>query len=469
MAKLHVLALAPSRSHSAEIADVLHSLDAQIHEGYNGQDVGRIIRDTEIGLVVFAGELPGLSAERILTAVCERVPQAILVIALPNTQTATALAQRFHGHALPWPLNERLVRELLEKPKPGTYITPRREHRMRFFGGVTVTATNAQKGGVLINVSPHGAMVLSEHEGRKGDKIALQIPYGAETYAIEGTVKHTGTRLNREEALEAAPWLNVERPRVFGLELAPASVATATKLCARLTDERKLLNLRVTCVPAVPKGLTQVLQQYGSRVESLRELPEEFKDLPPILLIDVSTCSLAELDRVLTLRRRSVVIGIASTPITDKLRSQLASRLPGIFVLPFQNENLVRHIEDFFAPVDRKFPRIEEPFTVLTKRGGGTLALDGLDLSLHGCALASPTAIEPGSELEGTLAMDQAIDAYPFRGKIVYCLPSGGTFRIGLSFEIQGKAVASYQKYLSSRFLKQMRARWEEQLTANPV
>jgi hypothetical protein len=469
MSKIHVLALAPSRALGAEIVQALAPLDCVVHEGYTGAGVGAIIRETPIDAVVFAGPLPGLSAERILTAVIERVAGALLLVSLPNVAEANAYAQRFRGHAVPFPPPSDVVAKLLAHPATPTVLVARREPRHRFLGGIALDVAGESSPALLVNVSPRGAMVLAGTPLKVGATVRLEVPYGAAVFNFAGVVRHTGENADPAEALSAAPWLRFDQPTLFGVEFVSHSQASAQAFCARLASERALLNLRVTCVPGVPKGLTTVFQRAGIAVETLRNIPEQF-DPPPILLVDLSTCSLGEAGRLPDLRRRSVVIGIATSPLTEPARAKIAMQLPGLFVLPFQNESLIRHVEEFFAPIDRKFPRLEEPFTLLVRpRPGETRALEGVNLSLHGCAFVADTAYALGAEIEATLAMDQAIDAYPVRGRIVYCLAEGDRFRVGVNFEVPEPADVSYRKYLSARFLKLLRARWEEQLQTKTV
>lgn len=470
MPKIHVLALAPSRALGREIAAALASPECVVHEGYTGAGVGQIIRETEIHAVVFAGPLPGLSAERILTAVIERVPGARLLISLTDVGAANGYAQRYRGHAVPWPPSPEMLEKLLAAPPAATTVlVPRRDPRLRFLGGATVEVACETSPALLINVSPRGAMVLAGRPLKRGDNVRIEVPYGAAVFTLAGEVRHTGENANADEALAAAPWLRFDEPWVFGMEFLPHSLPSAQALCSRIVAERSLLNLRVTCVPHVPKGLATVFQRAGIAVETLAALPDG-EEHPPILLVDLSMCTPAEAARLPEMRRRSVIIGVASTPLTDPARAKAAAELPGVFQLPFQNEHLFRHVEEFFGPVDRKFPRLDEPFTVLYHpRAGETKALEGVNLSLHGCALLSDVPFELGAEIEATLSMDQAIDAYPVRGRVVYCLADDKKYRLGVNFEVAEPAGLSYRKYLSARFLKFLRTRWEDQLQAGAV
>lgn len=469
MATHTVLALAPDQSHTSLIARVLGEAGMTVCQGYSGQEAGRFIRERNIDAVVFSGEIPGLSAERILTAVADRLPQAVVIVCLEDPAAANAYAERFRAHALPWPLQADPVKALIARRAPTTFIVPRRETRYRHLGGIFVETGQRRRPGLLLNISGHGAMVLSDVEAAPGATVTARIPYGADEYALTGTVKHNGENADTAAAMREADWLPVSRATILGLEFHPNVLNKAHELCKRIRSERSMLNLRVTCIPGVPKGLTPIFARHQIKVETLPALPEKLDDMPAIVLVDISACTNDELGRLLQLRRRSVVIGVATTPITDRDRAATAAKLPGVFVLPFQADTLAKHIEDFFGPVDRKFPRIEEPFTVLLKQTGGVVAVNGVNLSLEGCALLTDREMGPGTELTGTLAMDQALDAYPFTGRVVYCVPEGGSYRLGVHLTLKGNTVDSYQRYLSSRFLKQLRQRWEEQLRSTPA
>lgn len=464
-----VLALAPDQLRTSQIARVLGEAGMTVCQGYSGQEAGRFIREHSIDAVVFAGEIPGLSAERILTAVADRLPQAAVIICLEDAAAANVYAERFRAHALPWPLQADAVKALIAVRAPATFLVPRRETRYRFLGGIFVETGQRRRPGLLLNISGHGAMVVSDVEAAPGTTVTARIPYGADEYALTATVRHNGEHADTAAALREAAWLPVSRATILGLEFHPSVLDKAAALCKRVRSERALLNLRVTCIPGVPKGLSPIFARHHVKVETLQALPEALDAMPAIVLIDISNCTLAELQRLTQLRRRSVVIGVATTPITDKERAAAAAKLPGVFVLPFQADTLARHIEEFFGPVDRKFPRIEEPFTVLLKLGGGVVAAEGVNLSLEGCAVLTDRELHAGAELQGTLAMDQALDAYPFTGRVVYCVKEGAGYRLGVHFALKASTVESYQRYLSSRFLKQLRQRWEEQLRSTPA
>jgi hypothetical protein len=308
-------------------------------------------------------------------------------------------------------------------------------------------------------------MVLSDAAVELGKTVKVHVPHAGIDYGFSGRVCHLGNLETVNTALHEAPWLQLQRPSTFGLELTPGSKVAAMELCKQIRQERALLNLRVTCVPQLPKSLAQTFHQFGIKVETAQTLPAADDALPPIILVDVSVCSTIELVLLEELRKRSVIIGIASMPITDKVRESHASALPGVFSMPHQVDQLVRHIEDFFAPIDRKFPRIQQAFSAtIQTHSGEKVAAQGVNLSLHGCGVELMEALEPGAKIRGTLAMDEAIDAYSFRGEVVYCVPVGDHYRAGITFRIHPPADISYQKFLSVRFLKQLRARWEHQL-----
>lgn len=468
MATHTVLALAPDQSRTSLIARVLGDAGMTVCQGYSGQEAGRFIRERNIDAVVFAGEIPGLSAERILTAVADRLPQAAIIICLEDPSAANAFAERFRAHAVPWPLQPDAVKGLIAGRAPTSFIVPRRETRYRYLGGIFVETGQRQRPGLLLNVSNHGAMVLSDVEASPGATVTARIPYGADEYALTGTVKHNGENADTRAALREAAWLPVSRATILGLEFHAAVLAKAAELCMRIRSERSMLNLRVTCIPGVPKGLAPIFTRFQVAVETRLALPEKLDEMPPIVLVDIAACTQSELERLPQVRRRAVVIGVATTPITGKDRAAAAAKLPGVFVLPLQADALARHIENFFGPIDRKFPRIEEPFTVLLKRDDGVVAVEGANLSLEGCALLTEREMRTGTLLTGTLAMDQALDAYPFTGRVVYCVKEGAGYRLGVHFTLTGATIDSYQRYLSSRFLKQLRQRWEEQLRSTP-
>ncbi len=462
---MDVLALTPTEDRTQYLQAILEPLGCRVHGCRTPQELGEQIRSFPVGLIVVAGNLPGLSLEHVLTAVRERVPEAPLVVALSDVEQANRLASRFRGHAMAWPVSVEAIGPLLDGRRPATTVTPRREVRWRMLSGGHVVRDGATLPALLLNISVHGAMALADMEAAVGETVALEVPYGVDRFTVRGTVRHVGEYPLIEQALHEHEWLRLVHPRVFGLELDAASREASAEVCRRIQQERQFLELRLLCVPGMPKGLPPVLKYYGVKAEVHQNLPEKLPVTPPIVIMDVSTCHAEEIERLERLRRRALIIGVATTPISDPVRAAFASSLPAIFVLPHQSETLVQHIANFFAPVDRRMPRIDETFSAVLKTERlANIQADGLNLSTNGCAVLVDKVIPKGTALEGVLSMDRAIDAYPFAGRVIYCVAQGDRFRLGVSLQVKDPAAISFQKYLSSRFLSGLRAQWEQML-----
>lgn len=460
--RAQILAVVPNSDTAHEILAALTPLGWGIHICKSGQQVGEVLRGHPIDMVLYAGDLQGLSAERVVTALLERIPSAVFVFALRDIGMANMLAMRFRGHAVPWPINPAYLQALLDGVVETSFILARKEVRHRLLASCQVFVGSSVVPGLLINVSTGGLMAASDAIVNPGTEVAIVVSYGERTFKLNGRVVHAGDYPTMRETIEAADWLRLRSPIVFGLQLDESCQVDSTTLCSLVARDRELMQLRALALPAIPRALAAIFERFRVRIET--HVPSE-EPLAPVLVVDLATCSRSDLERLPILRGRTVLIALSTGELTDPLRLRAAATLPRVFSLPMQMGELQSHVERLLAPIDRKFPRLQDPFlAIFEATDGRRWVARGLDLGIHGCAVALPEPLEPGLFIRGSLAMDETIDRYPFEGRVIYCVPFATSFRVGFNITVLSPADRSYHQYLSARFLAQLRGRWEQQL-----
>jgi hypothetical protein len=463
--RLLLIGASPAQLASLDVS--LAGVTCKVLKAWDYHGIGAALADGRIDMLVYCGTPPGMSAKRLLPSLVDRANPTELVVAMPDQAESAGLAEIFGGRAAAFPPPADIFQACASRLAAPREMRVRTHSRWRLYSPAELHVAGRAHPALILNVSSGGAMLLSNVPVEAGALVAVMTEHDGVGYSLAGNVRHMYLNMPvPPEALESMPLLRASDPAMFGIEFIAHSRPQAEKLCAALAESPLSIAFGVLCIPGVPRGLTPVFETHGVSVQVASSLAAEGAGIPDVVIADIATCGLDELPLLKRLAKKTVLIGIATQPIADAARSELAALLPAVFVLPFQTDTLIEAVERFFRPIHRRFPRLDTPFTAVVQSADGrNLAADGVNLSLSGIAVDLDAPLTPGASVRGTLSAENAHEAVGFEGKVVYCRLEGRRHRAGIHMEIDKKALKGYVGFLSNLMHRDMQVRWRRQVT----
>ncbi len=418
--------------------------------------------------VLLAGYDDPAPAERLLSILTSRQPARTILVAMRDRALTRLLAEKFGVISAPWPPDALTLNALI---LGGGVILDlseaRREMRWRTQIPAIIEHDGANKEGLVLNVSNHGVMFLGEAGLAADDPLSLGLRYAGTSYRLSGTVRHVSDRLEltglRPDELTWTP----NQLSIIGVRFDGPSVADARRLCATITEERRVSEVRAICVPDIPPALEKAWQRYRISSSSLPHVPDLLVDMPQMFVVDVNACDVSSLKLLARHASRALIIGLLDGDVPRDRYEAAATGCHALFRIPQDLAKVEEVHRILFAGTERELPLIAERFTArLVHDTGENILAAGLQLGLNFCTVAATTPLPPGYRLRGTLVSSSAIRSYPFQADVRFCQPIDSRYRIGLRLHVEPFAISSYQQYFRQRLMERSVARWIQRLIA---
>lgn len=462
---LHILGLVSSPSEGTRLAQLLEELHCTAHIVSDLNSAVEAAQGNRLDFLLVTGEKFPAELESMVGTIMGSMGSVRIVLCLKDAPKARWLATKLHGYSLPWPLKTEYLHSVLT----GTHILvheiePRREVRHRILTHGELSAGEDNTSVLVLNISNHGYMALTEQPRTVGETIALSLRYGVRNYRLSGKIRHVSNNASVSGLAKFDLSLVKGKPQVVGVKFDTESVPASQQLCATIAEERQLMAIRVACIPVIPDFLDTTFQRF--RVEpACYENVVDLVPSPQLVLVHLNSRDKQELAGLSKIARKSVVLGVITEPLSDAAAEAAGNCCTGLFVLPHHSQGLTRQIENFLAPIERKFPRIEEDFSaVLTLEHGERVSAAGIEYSLEGCSVTSAQPVPIGSRVRGSLILQGAIRSFSFRGEVVYAQQQRSGYKLGLRYHIDPTALSSYKAFLRKYFNRQLQRQWRLQL-----